>query len=44
MIDMTAAVLCKENNMPLQGVDSRTPGWMLKVIEGEPVGTIVHPY
>ncbi len=43
VIDMTAAVLCKENNMPLQVVDSRTPGWMLKVIEGEPVGTIVRP-
>ena len=41
---MTAAVLCKENNMPLQVVDSRTPGWMLKVIEGDPVGTIVHPH
>ena len=44
VIDMTAAVLCKENNMPLQVVDSRSPGWMLKVIEGDPVGTIVHPY
>ena len=44
VIDMTAAVLCKENNMPLQVVDSRTPGWMLKVIEGDPVGTIVHPH
>ena len=44
VIDMTAAVLCKENNMPLQVVDSRTPGWMLKVIEGEPVGTIVYPH
>jgi uridylate kinase len=43
VIDMTAAVLCKENNMPLQVVDSRTPGWMLKVIDGDPVGTIVHP-
>lgn len=43
VIDMTAAVLCKENNMPLQVVDSRIPGWMLKVIEGEPIGTIVHP-
>ena len=41
---MTAAVLCKENNMPLQVVDSRTPGWMLKVIEGDPVGTIVYPH
>ena len=44
VVDMTAAVLCKENNMPLQVVDSRTPGWMLKVIEGDPVGTIVHPH
>ena len=44
VIDMTAAVLCKENNMPLQVVDSQTPGWMLKVIEGDPVGTIVHPH
>ena len=44
VIDMTAAVLCKENNMPLQVVDSRSPGWMLKVIEGDPVGTIVHPH
>jgi len=44
VIDMTAAVLCKENNMPLQVVDSRTPGWMLKVIDGDPVGTIVHPH
>ena len=26
VVDMTAAVLCKENNMPLQVVDSRTPG------------------
>ena len=43
VIDMTAAVLCKENNMPLQVVDSRAPGWMAKVIEGEPVGTIVYP-
>ena len=44
VIDMTAAVLCKENNMPLQVVDSRIPGWMVKVIEGDSVGTIVHPH
>ena len=44
VIDMTAAVLCKENNMPLQVFDSRVPGWMLKVIAGDPVGTIVHPH
>ena len=44
VVDMTAAVLCKENNMPLRIVDSRTPGWMLKVIDGDPVGTIVYPH
>ena len=44
VIDMTAAVLCKENNMLLQVVDSRIPGWMSKVIQGDSVGTIVHPH
>jgi uridylate kinase len=41
VMDMTAFTLCKENNLPIIVFDMNTPGNLLKVIYGEPVGTLV---
>ncbi|MDR0742887.1 MAG: UMP kinase [Tannerella sp.] len=42
VIDLTAATMCKENNLPLIVFDMDTVGNLKKVIEGEKIGTFVH--
>lgn len=41
VMDLTAFTLCKENNMPMYVFDMNTQGNLLKVLEGEPIGTMV---
>lgn len=41
VMDLTAFTLCKENNMPMYVFDMNTKGNLLKVLEGEPIGTLV---
>lgn len=41
VMDMTAFTLCKENNMPMYVFDMNTRGNLLKVLNGEEIGTLV---
>lgn len=41
VMDLTATTMCKENNMPIYVFDMDTPGNLLKVIQGEKIGTFV---
>lgn len=42
IMDMTAFTLCKENHMPVYVYDANRPGNLLKVLNGEPIGTLLH--
>ena len=41
VMDATAVVLCRENNMPLQVLDMARPGVLVQAVHGERVGTLV---
>jgi uridylate kinase len=41
VMDMTAFTMCSENNMPIIVFDINNPENLLKIIQGEPVGTLV---
>jgi uridylate kinase len=41
VMDMTAFTLCQENKLPIIVFDMNTPGNLLKLLQGENVGTIV---
>lgn len=41
VMDMTAFTLCRENNLPIIVFDMNKPGNLLRVIQGEEVGTLV---
>jgi uridylate kinase len=41
IMDSTAFTMCRENNMPLIVFDMNKPGNLIKIIEGEPIGTMV---
>lgn len=43
VMDLTAIVLCKENNMPLIVFDAHRKGALLDLAAGQSVGTKVHP-
>lgn len=42
VMDLTATVMCKENNLPIVVFDMDTPGNLEKVMRGENIGTYVH--
>ena len=42
VMDATATALCRENGMPIVVFDMDTPGNLAKVIDGEPIGTVVY--
>jgi len=42
VMDLTATTMCKENHLPIIVFDMDTKGNLMKVIEGECVGTFVH--
>ncbi|MCB1723774.1 MAG: UMP kinase [Gammaproteobacteria bacterium] len=41
VMDATAVVLCKEQNMPLRVMNINTEGALLRLVQGESVGTLV---
>lgn len=41
VMDMTAFTLCHENNLPIIVFDMNKPGNLLKLANGDPIGTIV---
>ncbi|MDX1935570.1 MAG: UMP kinase, partial [Flavihumibacter sp.] len=41
VMDMTAFTLCMENNLPIIVFDMNKPGNLMKVVNGEEVGTLV---
>jgi len=41
VMDLTAFTLCKENDLPIVVFDMDTVGNLQKVLDGEPVGTVV---
>jgi len=43
VMDATAVVLCKENGMPLRVMNINEQGALRRLVEGEPVGTLVTP-
>ena len=38
---MTAFTLCNENNLPIVVFDMNKPGNLQRLVEGEPIGTVV---
>ena len=43
IMDLTAITMCKENNMPIYVFNMDQEGNLLKVIEGQQIGTLVKP-
>lgn len=43
IMDLTAFTMCEENKLPIIVFDMNTPGNLRKVIEGQPIGTIITP-
>ncbi|MGE0385876.1 MAG: UMP kinase [Gammaproteobacteria bacterium] len=41
VMDATAVVLCRDNDMPLRVVDMGKPGALMRAVRGEPEGTLV---
>jgi uridylate kinase len=41
VMDATAIVMCRDNNLPLRVFDLNTPGELLRIVRGEDVGTLV---
>ena len=41
IMDMTALAMCQEQNIPVLVFDFKQPGSIRRVIEGEPIGTLV---
>jgi uridylate kinase len=41
VMDMTAFTLCRENGLPIIVFDMNKPGNLLKIIEGQDIGTLV---
>lgn len=42
VMDLTATTMCKENNLPIVVFNMDKPGNLLKVLNGEKIGTYVH--
>ncbi len=42
VMDMTAFTLCQENKLPIIVFDMNKPGNLMKIINGEKIGTLVH--
>ena len=41
VMDLTAFTMCKENNLPIYVFDMNTAGNLLKVVQGDEIGTLV---
>ena len=43
VMDLSAVVMCRDNNLPIYVFNMDKRGNLKKVIDGEPIGTYVHP-
>ena len=43
VMDLTAICMCRDNGLPIYVFDMDTPGNLRRVLEGEDIGTLVHP-
>ncbi len=43
VMDITATAMCMQNNLPIYVFNMDVPGNLRKVMEGEEIGTLVHP-
>ncbi len=43
VMDASAVSLCRDNNMPMMVFSMKTPGNIVRVIQGEPLGSLVTP-
>ena len=43
VMDLTATALCKENGMPIYVFNMDIPGNLARMMNGEEIGTLVHP-
>jgi uridylate kinase len=41
VMDATAIVLCRDQNMPIMVFDITRPGGLLEAVEGKDIGTVV---
>ena len=41
VMDLTAFTMCKENDLPIVVFDMDTAGNLQRVLDGEPIGTVV---
>ena len=42
VMDTTAFALCRDNSIPLRIYDMMQPGALMRILRGEPLGTLVH--
>jgi uridylate kinase len=42
VMDATAIVMCRDNNLPLQVFNLHNAGDLMRIVQGEDVGTVVH--
>ena len=42
VMDLTATTMCKENNLPIYVFNMDVYGNLKRVLDGEPIGTLVH--
>ena len=42
VMDSTALVLCRDNRIPIRVFDMFEEGALMRLLDGEPVGTLVH--
>lgn len=42
VMDLTATVMCKENHMPVAVFNMDVEGNLTKILDGEPIGTVLH--
>ena len=43
VMDLTAICMCQDNNLPIYVFNMDVPGNLLRVMQGEEIGTLVHP-
>ena len=41
VMDTAAFALCRDSDMPLRIFDMEQPGQLLRILKGEPIGTLV---
>ena len=42
VMDTAAFALCRDQNLPIRIYDMMQPGALMRILRGEPLGTLVH--